>query len=228
MNDFERARQNMVDSQLRPSQVTDRRLLAAFATIPREIFLPPTKRPVAYMDASIEVWPTIDGAAPRFLLAPMVLARLIQLAEIEASDAVLDIGCATGYSTAVLARLARTVTGLEAEPELAATARQSLAALGMANVQIVEGALVGGVVEGAPYDAILLNGSITAVPDALLTQLPKGGRLVAIVAGEAEGRPRQGKAYRFAKVGGEASGLPHFDANAKPLPGFAPTPCFTF
>lgn len=228
MTDFERARQSMVDSQLRPSQVTDRRLLAAFATLPREIFVPPSKRPLAYMDAGIEVWPSIDGAPARFLLAPIVLARLIQLAAIEVNDSVLDIGCTTGYSTAVLGRLARSVTGVEAEPELAAAARQNLGELGIANAIVVEGELSRGAPGAGPYDAILLNGSVAVEPETLLAQLKEGGRLVAIVADDRDGRARQGNAYRFVKVEGEASGLPHFDANAKPLPGFAAALCFTF
>ena len=102
MIDFAAARRTMVESQLRPTKVTDPRLLAAMGELPRERFLPPSRQPLAYMDAALEVWPAIDGAMPRYLLAPVVLARLIQLASVEATDSVLDIGCATGYSTAVL------------------------------------------------------------------------------------------------------------------------------
>jgi protein-L-isoaspartate(D-aspartate) O-methyltransferase len=228
MSDFERARQTMVESQLRPSQVTDRRLLAAFATLPRERFVPPAKQTLAYMDASLEVLPSIDGAPPRFLLALVVLARLIQLAAVEVGDTVLDIGCTTGYSTAVLARLARSVTGVEAEPELAAAATENLRALGIANASVVENELAQGAPMSAPYDVILLNGSVPEVPKTVLAQLKEGGRLVAILAPDRAGRARQGKACRFVMVDGEASGQPHFDANAKPLPGFAPAPCFTF
>ena len=106
MIDFELARATMVESQLRTDRVTDRRILSAFATLPRERFVPEDKRELAYSDASLEVWPSIDGAPARFLLPPVVLARLVQLAAVEAKDAVLDVGCATGYSTAVLAHLA--------------------------------------------------------------------------------------------------------------------------
>ena len=228
MKDFEVARQTMVESQLRPSQVTDRRLLAAFAMLPRERFVPPAKQTLAYMDTSLEVWPSIDGAPARFLLAPVVLARLIQLAAVEANDAVLDIGCTTGYSTAVLAHLARSVTAVEAEPELATAASRNLRELGIANASVVEGELAQGAPAGAPYDVILLNGSVPEAPRTLLVQLKEGGRLVTIVAQDREGRARQGKACRFVTVEGEASGLPHFDANAKLLPGFAPAPCFIF
>jgi protein-L-isoaspartate(D-aspartate) O-methyltransferase len=228
MIDFEQARATMVVSQLRTDKVTDRRILAAFAALPRERFVPPAKRELAYSDASLEVWPSLDGGPARFLLPPVVLARLIQLASVEANDAMLDIGCATGYSTAVLAHLARSVTAVEAEPELAAAARDNLLALGIGNATVLDGELARGAPDAGPFDVILLNGSVSEVPDALLAQLKEGGRLCAIVASGREGRPRQGKATLFVKVEGEASGLPHFDANAKPLPGFALTPSFTF
>lgn len=228
MIDFEAARATMVESQLRTDRVTDRRVLEAFASLPRERFVPQEMRDLAYSDAALEVWPSIDGAPARYLLTPVVLARLAQLASVEAKDSVLDIGCATGYSTAVLAELARAVTAVEAEPELAASARENLQALGLSNAAVVEGALSRGAPEAGPFDVILLNGSVPEVPDSLLAQLKDGGRLVAVVTAGAQGRPRQGKATLFVKVDGEASGLPHFDANARPLPGFALSPSFTF
>jgi protein-L-isoaspartate(D-aspartate) O-methyltransferase len=228
MIDFERARAAMVESQLRTDKVTDRRILSAFAVLPRERFVPEEKRELAYSDAGLEVWPSIDGAPARFLLPPVVLARLIQLAAVDAKDAVLDVGCATGYSTAVLARLASIVTAVEAEPELASDAREALHGLGLPNATVVQGALTRGAPEAGPFDVILLNGSVPEVPDALLAQLKEGGRLCAVITGGREGRPRQGKATLFVKVEGEASGLPHFDANARALPGFSPAPGFTF
>jgi protein-L-isoaspartate(D-aspartate) O-methyltransferase len=228
MINFEGARATMVESQLRTDKVTDRRILAAFATLPRERFVPPAKRQLAYSDASLEVWPSLDGGPARFLLPPVVLARLIQLVSVEAADAVLDIGCATGYSTAVLSRLARSVTAVEAEPELAAAARENLQELGVGNAAVLGGDLWRGAPETGPFDVIFLNGSVTEVPDTLLAQLKDGGRLGAIVAAGQEGKPCQGKAYLFVKVERKASGLPHFDANAKPLPGFAPSPSFSF
>ena len=144
MTGFERQRLNMVESQLRPNEVTEPRLLAAMRALPRERFVPPRLAGLAYIDEAIEVFPAIDGAPARFLLAPMVLARLVQLAAIEPQDSVLDIGCATGYSTAVLASLGRRVTGLEPEPELASAARDSLRELGIDNADIVEGPLGAG------------------------------------------------------------------------------------
>ena len=227
MTGFERQRLTMVESQLRPNEVTDTRLLAAMRALPRERFVPPKLRPLAYMDEGIEVFPSIDGAPARFLLAPMVLGKLVQLAAVEPHDAVLDVGCATGYSTAVLARLGRSVIGLEPEPELAAAARKTLRDLDIANAEIVEGALARGHKEAEPYDVIFLNGSVPALPESLISQLKERGRLAVVIPNGADNRG-QGKAYLFVKVGGEASGLPHFDAGTRPLPGFLPEPCFTF
>jgi protein-L-isoaspartate(D-aspartate) O-methyltransferase len=224
--DYERQRLTMVASQVRPNEVTDVGLLSAMRTIPRERFVPPPLKELAYMDESIEVFPSIDGAPARFLLAPMVLARLIQLAEVEVGEALLDVGCATGYSTAVLARLARSVVGLEPEPELATSAGQNLQTLGAGNADIVVGALRDGHEKDGPYDVILLNGSVPAAPETLLSQLKEGGRLVTVMTRACNAS--QGKAYLFVKVKGEASGLARFDAGAKPLPGFAPEPSFTF
>jgi protein-L-isoaspartate(D-aspartate) O-methyltransferase len=228
MIDFEAARTTMVDSQLRTDRVTDWRILTAFASLPRELFVPAGKRDLAYSDAALEVWPSLDAGPARFLLPPIVLARLAQLASVEAKDAVLDIGCATGYSTAILSHLARTVTAVEAEPELASAAHETLRALGVSNAAVVDGDHARGAPEAGPFDVILLNGSVPEVPESLLAQLKDGGRLVAVVVTGPQGRPRQGKACLFVKVEGEASGLPHFDANAKPLPGFNFSPAFTF
>jgi protein-L-isoaspartate(D-aspartate) O-methyltransferase len=223
MIDFELQRRSMVDTQLRPSGVTDRRILAAMNALPRELFVPASFRQFAYMDGSIEVWPAIDGAPPRYLLAPVVLARLVQLAEVGPEDHVLDIGCATGYSTAVLARLAGTAIGVEPEPELAHAASEALQELELANTSIVSEALREGHAGQAPYNVIFLNGSVPEVPDGLFAQLKEGGRLAAIIATSA-----QPKAWLFVKVKGAASGVPCFDAGAKPLPGFSPAPSFAF
>ena len=227
MPGFEAQRFTMVESQLRPNEVTDTRLLSAMRALPRERFVPRKFRALAYMDEGIEVFPAVDGAPARFLLAPMVLARLVQLAAVEPRDAVLDVGCATGYSTAVLAGLGRSVIGLEPEPELAEAARAIVRELGFANADIVEGALARGHPDRGPYDVILLNGSVPEPPKALLAQLREGGRLAAILSSGGN-QGSQGKACLFVKVGGETSGLAHFDAGARKLPGFLPEPCFTF
>ena len=226
MIDFARRRLTMVETQLRPNAVTDTRLIAAMSALPRERFVPERLRAFAYIDERLEVFPAIDAAPARFLLAPMVLARLVQLAAVEPGDTVLDVGCVTGYSTAILARLGREVTGVEPEPELADAARANLRALEIANVEIVEGALARGRPEKGPYDVILLNGSVPGKPESLFGQLREGGRLAAIVS--RQGLGAQGKATLFVKAEGEVSGLPHFDAGASPLPGFSRESSFSF
>jgi protein-L-isoaspartate(D-aspartate) O-methyltransferase len=226
MVDFTRQRLTLVETQMRPNEVTDPRLLGILRALPRERFVPERIRLLAYMDEAIEVFPSTDGAPARVLLAPLILARLVQLAAVEPHDTVLDVGCATGYSTAVLAGLGRSVIGLEPEPELAQAAREALRETGIANAEIVEAPLESGYRDAGPYDVILLNGSVPNPPEALMAQLREGGRLAAVLSTGIAGR--QGKAYLFVKVGGELSGMPHFDAGAKPLPGFAPEPCFSF
>jgi len=226
MNDFASQRLTMVETQLRPNEVTDSRLLAAMGALPRDRFVPEGRRVLSYMDEGIEVFPGADGGPARFLLAPMVLARLIQLAAVEPEDAVLDIGCATGYSTAVLAALGRAVVGVEAQPELAKAARGALGDLGLNNTEIFQGPLAKGCLEKGPYDVILLNGGVPEPPQELLGQLAEGGRLAAILGQGGYGA--QGKAYLFIRTGSEMSGVAHFNAGAPPLPGFSPAPAFDF
>jgi protein-L-isoaspartate(D-aspartate) O-methyltransferase len=223
MIDSEIQRRTMIETQLRPSSVNDPRVLAAVAVIPRERFVPGSLRPFAYIDEALQVWPSRDGAPARFLLSPLAQSRLIQLAAVGANDRVLDIGCATGYSTALLSKLGREVIGVEPEPELAAAASATLRELAMTNARIVRDALAGGHVAGAPYDAIVMNGSVPSVPDALFDQLNEGGRLSAIIASSVQPR-----VWLYVKAGGAVSGLPHFDVGAKSLPGFAPAPQFAF
>jgi protein-L-isoaspartate(D-aspartate) O-methyltransferase len=229
MTGYEARRNAMVESQIRPNEVTDIGLLAAMRSLPRERFVPEALRGLAYMDEDIQVLPARDGGAARFLLSPMVQARLIQLAEITAQESVLDLGCATGYSTAILARLAAHMVGVELEPELAATAKANLRALGVANVDILAGSLTDPPASPAgqkSYDVIVIEGAVPGVPETVLAQLKEGGRLVAVLTRAPN--MRQGKAYLFVKVDGEARGVPQFDAGASPLPGFAPAPAFTF
>jgi protein-L-isoaspartate(D-aspartate) O-methyltransferase len=220
MFDFAAARRMMVDCQVRTSDVTDQRIIAAMQDLPRERFVPERNASLAYLDLDVAV---TGGTPARRLLKPMVLAKLVQAAEIGPQDRVLDVACATGYSTALLARLARNVVALEEDATLARHARENLAAVGAVNAEVVSGSLPDGWQAGAPYDVIFMNGAAEVVPDRLLRQLAEGGRLVGVV-----GRAPASKAVLYLASGGQASALPIFDAAAPPLPGFAEPPAFVF
>ncbi len=217
MTDSALARSIMVDSQLLPNRVTDARVIAAMGGIPRENFVPEVLRPVAYVDEDLEVAPG------RYLMEPAVLARLVQVAEIVSGDIVLEIGCATGYSTAVLAEIADTVVALEEDVELAARATQTLAELEVANAAVVTGELKAGYPDEGPYDVILIGGAVAAVPEGIKDQLAEGGRLVTVVTIEGVG-----KATLFTRNGGIVGARELFDASIPPLPGFAEGAGFTF
>jgi protein-L-isoaspartate(D-aspartate) O-methyltransferase len=221
--DFATARRKMVDNQVRPNGVTDPGIVAAMLEVPRERFVPADKAAMAYMDSDLVVSPGGPGRRGRALLKPMVLARLIQAAGVTAADRVLDVACGTGYSSAVLARLAQSVTALEEAADLAREAAASLKELGTENVTTVVGAIEAGWPAGAPYDAILVNGAVEIDPEALLGQLKEGGRLVAVV-----GSGPNGKAMLYQRVAGEISARPVFDAAAPVLAGFVRPPAFVF
>ncbi len=220
MTDFAAARRMMVDGQVRTADVTDPRLLAAMLELPRERFFPEDKAALAYLDLDVPV--SEAGGTVRCLLKPMVLAKLIQAAGIAATDRVLDVGCATGYSTALLARLVGSVVGLEEDPVLARRATEALAPAGLTNATIVTGPLTRGWPQEGPYDLIVLQGSTEIVPVALFDQLKDGGRLVCVL-----GRS-PGKAMLYRRIEGELSGRPVFDAAAALLPGFAKRQEFVF
>jgi len=190
-------------------------------SIPREAFLPALRRPLAYLDEDIDI-PTASGR-PRHLMEPSPFARLAQLAVIGPADRVLDVGCGTGYSSAVLSRLAASVDGLECEADLAESARATLAKLDVGNVTVVEGALEDGYPQNAPYDVILLGGAVDEVPEALFGQLVEGGRVVAVI-----GEGNAGIARICVKEGGVVSCRRAFNAAIRPLPGFRRTPVFEF
>jgi protein-L-isoaspartate(D-aspartate) O-methyltransferase len=223
MIDFAAARRIMVDSQVRTSDVTDLRLIAAMQAVPRERFVPPEQADLAYLDFDAPAAAAEAGKPARRLLKPMVLAKLLQAADIGEGDHVLDVGCATGYSSAVLAQLAHSVVALEQDPGLAGHARDNLSALDMSQVQVVTGPLTDGWPPLAPYDVIMLNGASEITPKALLRQLKPGGRLVGVL-----GRGPAGKAMLYCSIGGECGGRPIFDAAAPLLPGFAAPPAFAF
>jgi protein-L-isoaspartate(D-aspartate) O-methyltransferase len=217
------ARLNMVEGQLRTNKVTDEAVLDGFLTTPRGRFVPSNLRGIAYVDDDI---PLGNG---RFLVEPLVLARLLQLAEIGKDDKVLEIGCASGYATAVLAKIAASVVAVESDPQLAAAARANLQALGIGNVQLQEAAMTAGWRAGAPYNVILINGAVGEIPASISEQLAEGGRLVTVTEGSAGPvEARCGSAVLMTRAEGKLSNRPAFDATVEMLPGFARRPAFVF
>jgi protein-L-isoaspartate(D-aspartate) O-methyltransferase len=222
MVDIALQRKNMVESQVRPSDVTDRRVMRAMLDLPREAFCPPALAATAYRDEVLQVNEG-KGAAARFTMAPRALAKMIQALDLGARDSVLEIGAATGYASAILARIAAKVTALEVDAGLAASARKALEQVGATNVTVVEGALAGGHAAGAPYDAIMIGGSVPQVPRAILDQLKDGGRLVVVVA---DGR--FGRLTRWRRIGSTFDSHVVGDAAAPAMPGFEKAKEFVF
>ncbi len=215
MTDFAAARRNMVDGQVRTADVTDLRIISAMLDVPREAFLPPAKVALAYLDLDV---PLGNG---RCLMKPMVLAKLIQAADLAATDRVLDAGCVTGYAAAVLARIAGQVVALEQDAGLAQAARAALSPL--PNVTVQSGPLTEGWPAGGPYDAIVVEGATEFAPETLLRQLKDGGRLVCVL-GSAPGA----KAMLYRRSGHDTGGRAIFDAAAPLLPGFVKPSQFAF
>jgi protein-L-isoaspartate(D-aspartate) O-methyltransferase len=222
MADVALQRKNMVESQVRPNDVTDRRIINAMLNVPREAFLPTALKPIAYIDETLPLVKAADGAPARGLMAPRVFAKLIQLAEVSESDIVLDVGGLTGYSAAVIARLAQTVVVLESDPALAETATKALEELGVDNAAVVTGDLEVGYPSEGPYDAIIVEGTIDAMPPGLLDQLKDGGRLVAIESGI----PSEGVIWR--RMGRTFDRRIAFEAAAPIVPGFQKNREFVF
>jgi protein-L-isoaspartate(D-aspartate) O-methyltransferase len=221
--DFSERRVKMVDGQIRTTDVTSAPLLDAMLAVPREAFVGANQRDLAYIDEDIRIADGANGSGARYLMEPSPLAKLLQLAEIDAGDSVLDVGCGTGYSSALLSRLAKSAVALESDPALAETARSTLSALGCDNATVVTGPLPQGYAANAPYDVIFVGGSVGQVPAALLDQLAEGGRLVAV-----EGQGNSGVARLFIKMGGIVTGRRAFNAAIKPLPGFERIQAFEF
>lgn len=219
MTDFVLARRNMVDGQLRPNRVTNAQLLAAIGDLPRERFLPAGLQSVAYADDDV---PLGKG---RFLMEPMVLARLIQTLQPLPEDKALVVASGPGYGAALLARLVKAVVAVEADAGLAGSAEQTLRNLGITNVQHVVGRMEEGCAAQASYDVILIEGAVQTVPPAILEQLAERGRLGTVIAAPTG---MLGVAHLMVKDGGVASGRPLFDAGTPPLPGFAAPPRFAF
>jgi protein-L-isoaspartate(D-aspartate) O-methyltransferase len=221
MSGFSTARQKMVDGQVRPSDVTDIRIIDAMLAVPREAFVPPNQRALAYLDLDLDV--SEAGAAKRYLIKPAVTAKMLQAAEITDTDHVLVAGCASGYSAALVANLAARVTATESDPSLAAKAREALAGLGLGNITV----RVAGVAEGdsadAPYDVIILNGATEIVPEGLYRQLKDGGRLVGVFA-----MTQPQRATIVTRSHHDFGNRPLFDAAVPVLPGLERPAAFVF
>jgi protein-L-isoaspartate(D-aspartate) O-methyltransferase len=208
MTNFAAARHNMVESQVRPNGITDHRIIDAMAQVKREDFVPEARKAIAYLDEDVQLK---DG---RYLIEPMAFARMIHLALIKPSDRVLVVGAGTGYGARIISMLARSVVALESDLELAGLARGFLA--GNDAVQVVEGSLAEGHAAGAPYDVIIVEGRIAAVPKSLFAQLANEGRIVAAV-----GNTDVSKMQIATLTDGHRSSRSAFDVSISPLPGFA-------
>ncbi|MBM3558014.1 MAG: protein-L-isoaspartate O-methyltransferase [Alphaproteobacteria bacterium] len=217
MTDFDVARRHMIEGQLRPNKVTDERVIAAMAEVPREQFVAPQSRSIAYVDEDLKIG---DG---RCLMEPVVFARMLQAAAIHENDKVLLIGAGSGYGAAVIADLASRVFAVESNHDLARTAKAHLSDLGVANVTVIEGSLAAGHSGHAPYDAIIVEGAVEEVPSAWIEQLADGGRMLLI---QRDGRT--GRVMLHLRSGAVVGARPLFDAAVPVLPGLARKPAFVF
>jgi protein-L-isoaspartate(D-aspartate) O-methyltransferase len=220
MSDFETARRNMVDGQLRPTKVTDTRILDAMGSLPREMFTSKTRQGIAYIDEDIEV--VLD----RYMMEPVVLARLVQALDVGAEDSVLVIGAGTGYDAALIGKLAGPVLAIESDPALVETASMVINHLGIDNVAVVEAPLADGFPAQAPYDLVFFGGAVPEVPARIAEQVSPGGRIVAVLGGAENGI--LGRATILTRTGGSLSGRAIFDAGTRPLPGFETAAEFVF
>jgi len=221
MSDFATARQKMVDGQVRPSDVTDIRILDAMLAVPREAFVPASLLAMAYLDLDLDV--SEGKSAKRFLIKPVVTARMLQAAEIRETDRVLVAGTAPGYMAAVVASLAGQVTATEIDPAQAAKAADVLARLGLSNVTFQAALPADGDPANAPYDIIVLDGATEIMPERICRQLREGGRLVGVFA-----IAKPPRAMIVTHTRGDFGNRALFDATVPVLPGLERLPAFVF
>lgn len=217
--DYASARFNMVENQIRTNKVDDLQVAAAISSTPREAFLPKAMKGCAYVDEDVPV------GGGRVMIEPLVLARLLQAARVQPTDVVLCIGDATGWASAVLAKLATTVVALESDGDMAGRAAQALSELGIDNVAPVAGNMAAGYPAQAPYDVIVYVGAVAEISAPLCRQLSDGGRLAAVVDPQGRGA---GKVVQVVRVGDTFGRRALFDAATPFLPGMAPKPGFVF
>ena len=216
--DYLTARRNMVESQIRTNRITHQGIIKGFEEVPREMFVPDYLATVAYIDEKLMV------SKGRYLLEPMVLAMLLQAAKIKNEDVVLEIGCGTGYSTAIISRLAGTVVAVEEDKALANLATENLVELGVDNAAIMTNPLINGYNKQQPYNVIVFSGSVTSIPQNIVEQVADNGRIVAVV----NKNDSLGKGVLITKFGSSVSTEEIFDAWTPYLPGFERLPSFRF
>lgn len=221
MNDmpFSELRKAMVDSQIRPNKVIDEEVIAAFASVPRELFVSRQMQNLAYIDEDI---PLSGG---RYIIEAMVMARMIQALALEKTDNVMSIGAGTGYGSAILSSLVTSVIAIETRTPMVEKAQQIVAGLDIGNVAVVKSRLQDGYPSEAPYQAIIIEGSVEHVPATLFEQLSEGGRLVSVL------RPHNsevGEATLWQKQDGHVSAKSLFTAQVPVLDEFKVKPKFTF
>lgn len=221
-NVYAQRRTHMVDGQLRTTGIVDHAILDAFGEIPREEFVPASAKEIAYLDEDLCVSGP-DVQPPRFMMEPSPLAKLLQLAKIGPDDLVLDVGVGTGYSSAIISKLASSVIAIESDEGLAELATEKLADLGCDNVAVVTGDLTAGLASEAPYDVIMIQGAVEEVPEALTAQLKEDGRLVVVI-----GHGNAAQAHVFTRHEGRVTSRAAFNCAVKPLPGFHKEPEFEF
>lgn len=209
MTDYSARRTMMVDTQVRPSDVTKFPIIDAMLTVPRELFVPDTQRELAYMGENV------DLGSGRVLLEPRTMGKMLDALDVQPHEVALDLGCGLGYSTAILARLAETVVAVEADPEMAADAQRTLSETGVDNAAVIEGEPAEGAAKHGPYDVIMVQGAVAQVPEALLDQLREGGRIGCIFMEGNVGIARIG--YR---LDGQITWRSAFNATAPVVNGF--------
>jgi len=212
MTDFAALRRRMVENQIRPSEVSDHAVLAAFLAVPREIFVTPEEAPLAYSDRPALMNP---GAPGRRLLEPVLLARLIQALPRGPETRTMAVACGSGYAAAILSRLVGAVVAVEDDPALVAMATGALKTVGAENVAVVPAPAAEGCPSEAPFDAILLEGAVEVEPLGLIAQLKPGGMLATIMR-----TPRSGRAMLYERVAEGSAQAALFDAWAPVVPGF--------
>ncbi|MEM9224517.1 MAG: protein-L-isoaspartate O-methyltransferase [Pseudomonadota bacterium] len=216
-------RARMVNNQLRTFDVTDYRIQDAMLAVPRERYVPPEQRAIAYSDDAIPIAFDSFGRPTRTMTRPALLGRLLQLVQVGEEDVVLLVGAGLGYTAAVIGCLASSVIALECEEDLANKATANLERSEVTNVSVVTGGLPEGYPTEAPFDIVFCDGAIEVEPSSLLSQLKEGGRLITV-----EGAGLSGRAKLFTRSASGVSSRYGFNAAAGALPGFAPEPTFQF